>query len=98
MTTKNVKNLAKALLTIHGLHDWDIVMNNNKLSVGMCCSDTKRIFYSKRFLEIEKAEIIDTILHEIAHALVGNEHDHNDIWREKAISIGCKGTEVYIIN
>ena len=31
----------------------------------------------------------DTILHEIAHALVGPSHGHNAIWRRKAREIGC---------
>ena len=33
--------------------------------------------------------ITDTILHEIAHALVGPRHGHNAIWRQKAREIGC---------
>ena len=36
-------------------------------------------------------EVKDTLLHEIAHALVGSQHQHNTTWRDKAIEIGCKG-------
>lgn len=30
------------------------------------------------------------ILHEIAHALV-DYHGHDDVWRSKALEIGCSG-------
>ncbi len=36
-------------------------------------------------------EVKDTILHEIAHALVGKAHHHDDVWRAKALEIGCSG-------
>jgi hypothetical protein len=35
--------------------------------------------------------VIETILHEIAHALVGKGHHHDKAWREKAISLGDTG-------
>ena len=36
-------------------------------------------------------EVLDTILHEIAHALVGPQHGHDAVWRAKAREIGCTG-------
>ncbi len=36
-------------------------------------------------------EVLDTILHEIAHALVGPQHGHDAVWRAKAREIGCSG-------
>jgi hypothetical protein len=35
---------------------------------------------------------MDTILHEIAHALVGARHGHDRVWRATALRIGCSGT------
>lgn len=35
--------------------------------------------------------IRDTWLHEIAHALVGPDHGHDEVWRTKALAIGCDG-------
>ena len=39
--------------------------------------------------------VIDTLLHEIAHALVGHKHGHDAVWRRKALQIGCNGKRCY---
>ena len=36
-------------------------------------------------------EIDDTLLHEIAHALVGKAHGHDQVWQAKAVALGCSG-------
>jgi predicted SprT family Zn-dependent metalloprotease len=36
-------------------------------------------------------EVRETMLHEIAHFLVGATHGHDAVWRRKAIEIGCNG-------
>ena len=37
------------------------------------------------------ADIDDTLLHEIAHALVGKAHGHDQVWQAKAVALGCSG-------
>ena len=39
----------------------------------------------------DDAAVENTILHEIAHALVGRGHGHDYVWRSKALEIGCDG-------
>lgn len=65
------------------------------------CHETKRLIRLSKVLvtfnDIEQCT--DTILHEIAHALVGNRHGHDNIWKHCASKIGakpkaCFGTEV----
>ena len=34
-------------------------------------------------------KIVDTLLHEIAHAIVGPAHRHDRVWKAKARDIGC---------
>lgn len=46
-----------------------------------------------------KKELKDSILHEIAHALVGYKvQSHGKIWKTKAISIGCSGNRCHYTN
>ena len=40
-------------------------------------------------LKADAAEIRDTVLHEIAHALAGPKHHHDSHWKEIAKRIGC---------
>ena len=39
-------------------------------------------------------ELIDTVLHEVAHALVGPEHNHDRVWKLAAMRIGCTADRV----
>jgi predicted SprT family Zn-dependent metalloprotease len=36
------------------------------------------------------AEIVDTLLHEIAHALVGPGHGHDAVWKAKCVEVGAR--------
>ena len=40
-------------------------------------------------LRATRADIEDTLLHEIAHALAGHRHHHDDVWKAAARAIGC---------
>ena len=57
---------------------------------GICRHREKQITLSVTFcLKASKAEIEDTILHEIAHAIVGPGHGHDAVWKAAAQRIGC---------
>ena len=43
-------------------------------------------------------EVKNTLLHEIAHALVGPGHRHNRVWRQKAREIGCDAKVTHNLN
>lgn len=63
-----------------------------KTRAGQCRFGTRTISLSEPLTRLHSdADVHDTILHEIAHALVGPEHGHDAVWRAKAISIGCSG-------
>ena len=47
---------------------------------------------------LERAEITDTLLHEIAHAIVGVRHQHDAVWRTKAREIGCTAERWHAVN
>lgn len=92
MNLLEAKTLAINLMQKHDLKGWSFNWNNRKRSFGVCNYTKKQILLSKVLtphLEIEA--VTNTILHEIAHALVGAGHGHNRVWRAKAIEIGCNG-------
>jgi predicted SprT family Zn-dependent metalloprotease len=67
---------------------WNFDFNNNKCRLGVCKYDKRLI---EAYCHINSEElVIDTIKHEIAHALVGFENGHNEIWQAKAIEIGAR--------
>ncbi len=86
-----VLQTARQLLEKHGLSHWNVSFNNRKRSVGLCYFNRKTIELSSPFVDNnDEEEIRETILHEIAHALVGPEHGHDQVWMSKALEIGAK--------
>ena len=88
---KEAKRLALELLAKHGLHDWGFGFNRRKRGMGLCRFDDRFIELSIYFVDRNsREEIVDTILHEIAHALVGVGHGHDAVWKAKCVEVGAK--------
>jgi predicted SprT family Zn-dependent metalloprotease len=87
-----IETRAKELLTLHGLDvlGWRFEFSRDKLSLGKCKYREKVIAFSEYYEHIPREEILDTILHEIAHALVGSRVGHNYQWKAKAREIGAR--------
>ncbi len=87
---------AKALLTQHRLNDWSFQFDNGRKRAG-CCNYSQRIIsVSHEYARHASDEDIrDTLLHEIAHALVGQAHGHDEVWRVQAVAIGCSGSRCH---
>jgi len=82
----------RRLLRDHGLDDWTIVAVLAKTRAGVCRFGRRQIGLSAPITALHsEQEVLDTILHEIAHALVGPQHGHDRVWRAKAREIGCSG-------
>lgn len=77
-------------LTLWGLKEkgWKFELSRTKQMLGRCDYLTKTIEVSQYWLE-DWPQVEDTILHEIAHALAGPNHNHNHIWRAYAIKVGA---------
>lgn len=84
------KQLADTLIKEHKLVNWQIQFNKSTKHLGECWHQSKVIAISIHTLQsCSAAEFHDTMLHEIAHALVGPNNGHNEIWKAKALEIGC---------
>ena len=96
-------NLEKALemgfevMTKYGLIEtWDFKFDGAKRRFGLCNYRNHTISLSMHLVSLNnEKEVMATILHEVAHALVGPNHGHNFLWQAKAIELGCNGTRCY---
>jgi predicted SprT family Zn-dependent metalloprotease len=99
MDLTRAEALARELMDLHGVSDgWEFGWSRSVLKYGQAKRTWRRGVYvneivlSKRLTEVsEEAKVRDTILHEIAHALVGLEHQHDSIWKAKCLEIGGDG-------
>jgi len=86
----DARRLATGLMRRHGLTGWRLVFDNAKTRAGICRAVPREIGLSRVLTQLHsEADVTDTILHEIAHALVGPAHGHDAVWRAKALAIGC---------
>lgn len=98
MTLIEAKRIAVDLMNKHNLilKGWGFEFDNSKRRLGCCKYRYKRLSFSKNYLPlIDVNEYINTVLHEIAHALVGSGHGHDYVWQGKALEIGCNGQRLY---
>jgi predicted SprT family Zn-dependent metalloprotease len=85
---------ARALLVKHGLTDYSFCYNKRAAACGVCYYNRKTIELSVHLVERNTdAEILDTILHEIAHAIafkLYGERGHGPYWRRVCVNVGAK--------
>jgi len=90
---------ATELMQQYGLTGWRVKLDHARRRAGQCDYNTKVISLSRLYVRnADKAHIRDTILHEIAHALVGPHHGHDAVWRQKAREIGCTATRCHTLS
>lgn len=88
----DAQNLCDIELRKHNLWNAGWRTNFTKVDkyIAACFHNEKRITISIPHLNARsESELKDTILHEIAHALVGFDHGHDLIWKTKALELGC---------
>ncbi len=88
--------LAHNLLQKFQLNDWIFHFDHGTRRAGCCNYRDKRISIACNLARnASDEEIRDTLLHEIAHALVGKNYNHDAVWRTKAKEIGCSGERAH---
>ncbi len=85
------RRLLRTNLDKNGLTDWTIRISKAVKKLGSCNYEKKTISLSSYFISSgTETTVLNTILHEIAHALCPGD-GHGEIWRNKAIELGCDG-------
>lgn len=98
MTLTEASKLTHQLMEENGLYikGWTFYFDNAKVRFGSCHHGLKRITLSRVLVELnEEQHVRMTILHEIAHALVGADNGHNNIWKKQARALGHDGSRTY---
>lgn len=96
-----VRKMANEFMAEYNLLDkgWQFYFNDNRSRLGVCKEYNKSIELSIWHVNNSPLEEVKNILlHEIAHAIVGCRNMHNNVWRAKAIEIGCNGERCGIMN
>lgn len=102
MKLTDAKNLARELMNAHGLADVPFEFNRHKRSLGVCKFrgpykdgeyKVMGIALSEKWTPfLSEAEVKDTVLHEIAHALAGFKAAHGYKWKAMARKVGANPT------
>lgn len=73
------------------LAGWRLVITNRfKTAFGKCNDRDKIILLNEYYANnAPEKHVMDTLLHEVAHAVVGCECGHNAVWRAAATRLGC---------
>lgn len=74
--------------------EWHLTMSRRmRICMGVCVFKSKEIRLNRAWaLEVNEAELVDVIRHEIAHALVGFGHGHDRTWKLACQSLGARPT------
>ncbi len=92
MDTQAAERLAYKVMSEHGLIDegWTFKWSRAVRIFGLCQYNTKVIKLSRPLTEVnDEAQVMDTLLHETAHALAGPEAGHGPLWKETARAVGA---------
>lgn len=98
MNLNNAMSMAWGLMKEHGLIEkgWSFEFINAKRRFGVCRYRNRIIGLSSHLVSLnDEAQVKDTTLHEIAHALVGGGHGHNEVWKAKCREIGARPERCY---
>lgn len=87
-----LSRFAGEALTRYGLaaQGWRFDFNDRKRALGLCVYGERTIYLSLPLLELfNDADLHDTILHEVAHALTPGDH-HGKLWAAACHRVGAR--------
>lgn len=94
MELQKAKQIAIELIEEH-CPEYTFAWSNGKVIFGNCDYHKKKISISKTLTLLNSENVvIDTIKHEIAHAL-NKGYGHNNKWRLTCIQLGCNPSRCY---
>jgi predicted SprT family Zn-dependent metalloprotease len=90
MDLKELEVIANREMMKHGLRGWTFGLSKSKRQLGVCRYRTKRIEVAEYYARNSPPEtVLDTLRHEIAHALAGPRAGHGPSWKAIALRLGA---------
>jgi predicted SprT family Zn-dependent metalloprotease len=90
MELKELETIAFQEMRKHGLHGWTFALADTKRRLGVCKYRTKRIEIAEYHARNNSTPVVlDTLLHEIAHAIAGPAAKHGPAWKAVAVRLGA---------
>ena len=90
MDLKQLKEIALRELRKHGLHGWTFGLAGTGRRLGACKYRLRRIEIAEYYARNSPPEtVLDTLLHELAHALAGPAAKHGPAWKAVALRLGA---------
>jgi predicted SprT family Zn-dependent metalloprotease len=90
MDLKDLEAIASREMKTHGLHGWTFGLANTKRRLGVCHYRTRRIEIAEYYARNSPpGTVLDTLLHEIAHAIAGPAARHGPAWKAVAVRLGA---------
>jgi predicted SprT family Zn-dependent metalloprotease len=90
MDLKTLAAIAAERFAEYKLVGWTFGLSDSKRRLGVCKYREKRIeigaYYARHNPE---AAVVDTLLHEIAHAIAGVKAGHGPVWQAVALRLGA---------
>ena len=90
MDLKELEAIASREMMKHGLQGWTFGLADTKQRLGVCKYRTNRIEIAEYYaLNTPQKSVLDTLFHEIAHAIAGPAARHGPVWKAIAIRLGA---------
>lgn len=92
-TLADVRKAAETIMAKY-VPGWVFRFDKSSSRAGACSFRYHMIKLSERYClstRVPDKDVLDTILHEVAHALAGPKAAHGPIWKKMAMDIGCTG-------
>lgn len=90
MELQEVEAIARQEFLKHGLTTWTFGWARTKRRQGVCKYRSRRIEIAEYYARHNSREkVLDTLMHEIAHALAGPKAGHGPVWKAIAKKLGA---------
>ena len=98
MNLEDVKAAAELYFELYGLDrdSWTFSFDRSKSRFGYCLTRKRLITMSRVLCELNsETEVIDCLLHEIAHALTPFDRGHGQAWKDMCVKVGAQPKRCY---